>query len=35
MVQLIMSNQYLPLFLSQDILGGPQLGHVLPIEVGS
>ena len=35
MVQPVMPNQDLPIVLSQYVLSGPQLGHVLPCDNGS
>ena len=35
MVQPVVPNQKLHILLSQEILGGPQLVHVLPCELGS
>ena len=35
MVHPVMKNQEIPIILSQDILGKPQHGHVLPLEIVS
>ena len=35
MVQPVVTNQEIPIVLSQKALGRPQLGHVLPCELGS
>ena len=34
MVKPVMPNQEIPLIPSKEVLGGPQLGQVLPCDIG-